>query len=446
MNYLNTLRRTLRTLVLLTTGLTAFSTPAYSLPLYATAFDMEGVLFYLDSKQTDLAYYVPVDLRLARKGDGQPELLLMRTIAHRTSEDGTNATSTSTAVLRFTLERSLNTESDLLRLVRQKIPTCQKVRPLPMTGFRLQLIDGREKVGTQGEPAGELGRNEESGNWHRRSFTVALTREASTLFLQQTEVERKVHFRIGYDYRSTFFRQKDSVLVEQTAAAGTIAVTVDANRWAEVCFRDIVVNDAAIPRYLPFSVSCYDFSEGIRPDLLTKSIEITAQGISGKPVTKFLEFSPVNGGQTLRTSRFPGPVATRAPLRYRILELMTDGREKMTSWREAPAGSLIDITTPLEERLLRSGAVEMYADGTLLETAGYSAVRLEISYELLGEPHEKVLRVATGADTSFRTASFLYDKTTPPVFTATYERPDGSESPHSSGPLTVDFMNLSPIN
>ncbi len=140
--------------------------------------------------------------------------------------------------------------------------------------------------------------------------------------------------------------ESDEALETHTrvARAGATAIRVDARRWPEL-FERVDFNQEAPPGYAALKVYCYDFRDGLRPDLFFKKVEILAEGVGGRDVpleTKFLSSQP---DLYARTIRFPVAVHVDRPYRYRITRASRDGRVEVGDWRERTSWSrILDVT------------------------------------------------------------------------------------------------------
>lgn len=438
------------------------STSLNAQPVFGERYEVGGVLFYPDLKVFGLHYHLPLNICGSERPDGSPDFLLVRTVAHREAEIST------TGILQFTLKRERMGDAELLRLARSHYPSVQRLRALPITGFHLSLTDGRQRIGTLGVPAGDLagGRSVDLGHWREQTFTVGLTPEAATLLVRQKDSTGRIGFNLSYEIRADFVIRRiaplevngtagqtelDSLLTDpsvrstnRVARSGAIKFETDVERWGDHCYREIVVNHQSIPRYLPFSVSCYDFSQGLRPDLEAKFFRICGTGLAGGEVCRDLEFSAESPALEAVTVSFPGPVLSNHPLRYWVSEIDLRGNEKRTEWQTMPPGKHLDITTPLAERFLARRTVDVYANPMELRAAGYTSAALLIEYKLLGEEHRLELEIGEEDELGFRTASFHYDDRESVNQSTWYVLPDGDKTEATRSALISTAINLNP--
>ncbi|MGH7336274.1 MAG: hypothetical protein ACREI7_01730, partial [Myxococcota bacterium] len=100
----------------------------------------------------------------------------------------------------------------------------------------------------------------------------------------------------------------------QLARAGATAIRIDAKRWPEL-FQRVDFNEQAPPSYAVLRLYCYDFKDGLRPELLFKKVDVEATAVGGRTLsltTKFLRSQP---DLYARTLRFELPVLLDRPYR-----------------------------------------------------------------------------------------------------------------------------------
>lgn len=131
--------------------------------------------------------------------------------------------------------------------------------------------------------------------------------------------------------------------------SGAAAIRVDASRWPEL-FQRVDFNELAPPGYAALRLYCYDFKDGLRPELLFKKVEIEATAVGGRTIgleTKFLRSQP---DLYARSLRFELPVLLDRPYRYRVTTARPDGALDVGPWVERESWSqILDVTSRPEE-------------------------------------------------------------------------------------------------
>jgi hypothetical protein len=128
--------------------------------------------------------------------------------------------------------------------------------------------------------------------------------------------------------------------------AGATTIAVDIERWPTL-LRRIDVNEQLPPGYAALDVYCYDFNNGLRPDLYEKQVEIEADGVGGGKVVASTTFGRTQADLYARSVRFPVAVRLDRPYRFRVSETATDGRARPAAWATAVSWDrILDVTSP----------------------------------------------------------------------------------------------------
>jgi biotin operon repressor len=135
----------------------------------------------------------------------------------------------------------------------------------------------------------------------------------------------------------------------QLARAGAIAIRIDAARWPEL-FKRIDFNEQAPPGYAVLRLYCYDFKDGLRPELLFKKVDVEATAVGGRTVslsTKFLRSQP---DLYARSLRFELPVLLDRPYRFRVTTARPDGTLDEGPWTLRESWTqILDVTSRPDE-------------------------------------------------------------------------------------------------
>jgi len=131
--------------------------------------------------------------------------------------------------------------------------------------------------------------------------------------------------------------------------ADAFSVEIDAARWP-VLMKKLDINEEIPPGYPALEVRCYDFSDNLRPDLYSKTVEFKAQGVGrGEVITK-VRFDRKNQDLTMYNIRFLYAVKIDKPLYYRITEISDNALPEKSEWKEVKSwNALIDVTSRLKK-------------------------------------------------------------------------------------------------
>jgi hypothetical protein len=129
------------------------------------------------------------------------------------------------------------------------------------------------------------------------------------------------------------------------ARSGALAIRVDAKRWPEL-FERVDFNEKAPPGYAVLRLYCYDFKDGLRPELLFKQVDVEATAVGGRTATLSAKFLRSQPDLYARSIRFELPVLLDRPYRYRVKTARPDGRLDEGPWIERESWSqILDVTS-----------------------------------------------------------------------------------------------------
>ena len=371
------------------------ATAAAAVPVLNAPRELGPVVVFPDDKKSGLYYFAPGDIELAREPSGRPDLhfLQMRYSGSTTTGDEGDVSVSSTLTLHMRMNGPSIAELNATRRLVRKLAGKARVelRPLPISRFEAALV--YSPIG-RNQPASGKGRPLASGHfeadeasetrskknayWTERTYSVQLDERTSQV-LWKTLQDGNVLMSIGYAFFSTGLTGEGETdlnlslqaeietdegglpdvfdaLREELAAkaqlpgermvkAGASGIRVDSKRWPDLLER-IDFAEKAPPGYARLKVYCYDFKDGLRPDLFYKKVEIEAIAVGGKRVplvAKFLNSAP---DLYARTVRFPVAVRIDKPFRYRVVTATKDGTVNATSWQERQEWApILDITS-----------------------------------------------------------------------------------------------------
>lgn len=145
--------------------------------------------------------------------------------------------------------------------------------------------------------------------------------------------------------------EEDGAPPERTAVAhsGATAIRIDAARWPEL-FRRVDFNAQAPPGYAALRLYCYDFKDGLRPELLFKKVDVEATAVGGRTLALSAKFLRSQPDLYARSIRFDLPVLLDRPYRYRVTTAKPDGTLDVGPWTERESWSqILDVTSRPDE-------------------------------------------------------------------------------------------------
>jgi hypothetical protein len=237
-----------------------------------------------------------------------------------------------------------------------------ELRPLPLEAIEVALQYAAAGEASRRLPAGQFEADAEErpaarGHWRERAYTLTLPDTEVDLLLAA--------FRSGQTSLSlsyAFLAQGISGPVELTELSGP-AERVDALReqieterdraatelrvvrsdtsaievgsaQLDTVFREISFDEELPPGYLALRIYCYDFRDGLAPDLYRKEVEIEARSPGGRRVPVRIRFERSDPDVYVRLARFPTAVRVDRPMRYRVTQIDDDGNVEVGAWIE----------------------------------------------------------------------------------------------------------------
>lgn len=220
------------------------------------------------------------------------------------------------------------------------------------------------------------GYNSKSAFWSEREYVLRLDNFTSQIFWKALQVSGTV-LSIGYAFyadvidtvnapihlpempnfvktmHQDFSAIRDSAnsksrLATRLIKADAFSILVDTKRWPEL-LQQVDINERIPPDYAALDIYCYDFNNGLRPDLYAKRIELEATGVGGRKVSTNVTFRQSQPDLYAHNIRFSYAVRVDMPFQFRIVEIPNEGKTRYSAWEKSGNWSqIIDVTTPSE--------------------------------------------------------------------------------------------------
>ncbi len=412
-------------------------------PVLSTRQRLHGCDIYQDHHNKKLFYYSPPEIVLKKENGGQPvfTLLQMRyTGTHLYSDKDFKG---FLNLLYLSVEMA-QPGADVFGKIKQSLGGKVELRPMPVRQFNGELIiplgdaaaanEKYRKVSAGGVDAGS---GSGSGNvfWQERSYTMRLENaEAQLLWDQVATGKLGISFSYAfyaeaipgtvgqakYEGQADFVEEMesgmpegavfDSTLNTYLVKANTFPIYIDVNQWP-ACLKKVDINEELPPAYASFEVRCYDFSDGLRPDLFKKIVEIKAFGAAKEYITVKTDFSRNKSDLSSQTARFQYAVRLDQPLEYRVTEINVNGEKTTTQWMQKKSwAEVIDVTTAVTENKIGKMNLDVELDLDSLSAKGYASANCVVAYSLNGQPLQQVLQWIADGDSPLKTLVFMYDK------------------------------------
>lgn len=357
-----------------------YSKLAGAQPDFSSAIRKYGVILFGDISKQNVYYYLPGDLEIGKSADGKPDLsfIMMRYTGSAIYNEEEEMRYRNIFSMRL-LMKQINADS--LRAIKSSLAGrggTVLLKPLPISMVEAMIVF--TPVGGSDTTAvikkGELSAEGSSGYatsgsyWQERYFTIFLDNPSANLLL---EAFRKDYTALSFVYAfyakgkgthsvldldtpahlNNTFRdllpenESDSTetLSERVVKSDAFSVYVDTLKYPDI-IRQLDINDGIPPGYAVLNVRNYDFANNLREDLYEKSVELEATGAGGNKVAASVSFRSSAPDLTSTNFKFKYAVRLDRPYRYRIRELLKDGREIITEWKDISMWSaLLDVTT-----------------------------------------------------------------------------------------------------
>ena len=365
-----------------------FSVSSLAQPVFHKKEVVNGIVIYPDLKNSQLHYYEPGALEIAKDNFGVPELKFVQLRYTGTQATGDKGKLNFRSLLQFSL-RMRNIPADKLRETKEKLASMTHanvdLRPLNIRKINAHLIyasiDDSGKL--KDKPSKLTGGNmeavaeaEENSVWQERTFTVSLDNYFSQIFwstldkgqtvitlafsffaegildappIQVIDIPNDMASVVTDELKtdSTFGAESDSVRLA-IFKADAFGINVDTKKNPGLV-RKIDINEAFIPPdFAVLDVRCYDFNNNLREDLFAKRIEIEATGMNGDVVKDKRTFYSTAPDIYYAGIRFKYAVRMDKPFRYRVVEIKNDIAPVYGAWiNEKNWNKIIDITTKI---------------------------------------------------------------------------------------------------
>lgn len=340
-----------------------------------------GITLFADAKQPATYYYLPGDLSLGTSDD-RPDFsfVMMRYLGSYTTSDLDLRQSRNILTMRIVM-KEVNTDSlQQARILLQRVRPGARLKPLPLSQVEAMVVftpvgaPDTASVVARGELAAEgaAGYATPATFWRERYFTLFLDNHSAGLLLQafgrdllamsfmyafysKGVTDKKILDVSGHGRLDSLLRQQfrgvaaDSLTAtsvrECIVKADAFPISIDTALYPGL-LKKIDLNDAMPPGYAVLNVRNYDFAHNLRTDLYEKTVELEATGAGGNPVNLRVRFNIQDKDITSANFRFRYAVRLDRPYRYRVVELLNDGREIVSPWKTVHAWSnMLDVTT-----------------------------------------------------------------------------------------------------
>jgi hypothetical protein len=360
--------------------------PLGAAPNLSTGRKVYTLTIYADSTNAQLFYYAPPEIELVKDSDGKPDFHFLMTRYTGTATSADRGLERHKSLLSFRIRLPRVPAEELARAAQTLGAPGRppEIRPLPIRALKTALVYatvGDASADQVALPGGRLEAAPESqgadgeGYWTERVCTVGLDSLTAQVFQSALE-QKQVILSVGYVFLAdgssdpsgpgeltgspALVAELQRQLASQGAphdsaanvsrplrviASGAIEIGLDVKRWPDL-LRRVDLNDRVPPGYAALDVYCYDFNNGLRPDLAEKRVEIDAESMGGRRVKLDTMFRGTEPDIYSAGMRFPVAVRLDRPYRYRVSETRLDGTSSVGRWQEVSSwNKILDVTS-----------------------------------------------------------------------------------------------------
>jgi len=435
----------------------AASLAPFAQPIYNSAQEIQGINVYQDLTQKNIYYYSSKDLQLEKNNDGSPKFKYLKMANSKLAKDGVSAQLKDFNLIQFSLTHPSISKEDF-KLIKKELNVNElKLIPLPIDKFEFMLLQGGESVGNHLNASYA---DESTNLWEQKNITLRLSIAGAALLDRQIKDFNQLGIHFSYSYYSNFVTRMDELTTTEEDTfkdlnidtitsklayqTGVFEVNIDLEKWGEKCLETVILNEATLPKYLPIQVTCYDFSDDLRPDLLIKKIKVCGDGLQGQNTCMELEFNPQQAKLNSFSLQFKLPVLLTNPLRFQVTEITTKGHFYQRGWETIKLGESIDITSAKNKRKFQNQLVEIETDLIEMKNAGFQKVMVELNYQINQQTQQKSMTINTTAQNSFSITNFFHDTDTPINYVIKWIDKNNNINIGDTRILDSDYLYLKP--
>ncbi|MEN1783494.1 MAG: hypothetical protein AAGF77_00005 [Bacteroidota bacterium] len=440
-------------------------------PDFSSRQKIAGITIYKDHKDPQRKYYEPSGLQLKRTGSGAPEFdfLDMRYTGTACANDVGEKRFMS--LVSFGVVRD-PMSSDTLKSIEETLG-FNRVRwaPLPISKIQAQLIlapldTNEDKVVVKGnlEASSNTGLKASGSSWIERTFAVRLSEQESQILRRQIQ-EKQLSISLSYTYYANFMEESagelsgspqlrselsenlemlESINAERIVRSDVLPIYIDVEAYPKTV-QQIDLNEQIPPAYAGIEVRCYDFTDGLRPDLFMKTVEIEAKSVQGEQIiTVSTKFRSSTSDLNVVHLSFPYAIYVDTPMRYRVTEWKNTGERKTLPWRtKSECNALIDVTTDIDVHQYAVRHLELEIDHEVLSAMTYDTAKVIFYFTFDQKTKTKEMILDLAPSEPLQHFKLVHDKGAQVVYSISTENNTGETRQTPFYELHDDYMYIS---
>ncbi len=294
--------------------------------------DIEGVRVYRDHKQASLWYPAPAPPTAAVHPQGGPDYALDLHRYMGRSGTGDRALFWARGVLNLGFARAhpTGTVAGIKAGLRKAGVGAPRLRSMPVASARVRLLF-----------ADQTRSWEQGAHWSGGRLVLPLDEVLAQVLWNAVQAEQTV-ISVEVEERLAGVRADGKAWKQaETAASWTLPVELDAKTYPQR-FRKTDLGGEMGRGYTEMDVFCFDFLEGLEPELYAKLVEV-AIPTAGRALVQQARFD-ARSAYRMRL-RFPLAKDLDVPYRVRVTRIYTDGRRQAGAWEHKSGEAMLDVTS-----------------------------------------------------------------------------------------------------
>jgi hypothetical protein len=281
----------------------------------------DRIMVFPDHATPNVFYYVPTGMDLTQ-AYGKPQFFFYKYVYIKSDSSGETQRMAG-GVLTFSVEFS-DESAELKKMMGESL----EFKPIPVEELKCVLnysvFEGEEKT--------EEELSQRKTPWTKKNFTIPLSRKTAPYLWEIFEGEKALGLSMDCEFTYSGYELKEGKFEEgQRTDRMAFPVGVSMADYPDL-FKVVNLANKVSFNFRYMNVLCFDFVNEINPDVLRKIIEIEIQTARGQKDFKRIYFS--KDSDTQQELEFDIPEKKGGTYRFRITNVLSDGRTQRTEWKE----------------------------------------------------------------------------------------------------------------
>ncbi len=281
----------------------------------------DKILVFPDHAAKKVFYYVPTGMDLTQ-AYGKPQFFFYKYVYIKSGSSGETERMAG-GVLTLSVEFSDESE-ELKEMMGENL----EFKPIPVEELKCVLnysvFEGEEKK--------EEELSQRKTPWTKKNFTIPLSRKTAPYLWEIFEGEKALGLSMDCEFTFSGYELKEGKYEEaRRTDRMAFPVSVSMTEYPDL-FKVINLANKVSFNFRYMTVLCFDFVNQTNPDVTRKIVEIEIQTARGQRDFKRIYFS--EDSETQKDLEFDIPEKKGGTYRFRITNVLKDGRTQRTEWQE----------------------------------------------------------------------------------------------------------------